>query len=311
MERDLVTGGAGFIGSNLVERLLERGFRVRVIDNVSTGNADNLAEFEGKIDFFKGDIKSLEDMTKACEGVEGVFHQAALPSVARSVEKPMDTNENNVIGSLSLLEACRKNDVKKVVFASSSSVYGDTDELPKKEGMSMRPLSPYAASKIAMEYYFYAFSKVYGIDSIGLRYFNVYGPRQNPESEYSAVVPRFIHTVLCGLTPVIYGDGKQSRDFTYVKDIVQANLLAMESRIRGCDFFNVGSGKSLTVNQLLETIGSLIGKASKAEYLPPREGDIRESLADITKIRESLMFAPKYDVENGLRETIEWFRNRG
>jgi dTDP-glucose 4,6-dehydratase len=310
MERFLITGGAGFIGSNLVEHLIEKGFEVRVLDNVSTGNSDNLTEFQDRIDFFKGDIKSLEDVVKACESVDGVFHQAALPSVTRSVKAPLETNENNVVGSLNVLEACRKNDVKRVVYASSSSVYGDTVELPKKESMPPKPLSPYAASKIAMEYYFSAFNKVYGIDSIGLRYFNVYGKRQRPESEYAAVIPKFIHSVLCGLTPVIYGDGKQTRDFTYIKDVVQANLLAMQSKSKGSDVFNVGGGKSISVNELLETISNLIGKDCKAQHLPPREGDIRDSLADITKIRETLLFSPEYDIERGLRETIEWFKER-
>ena len=309
MESVLVTGGAGFIGSNIAERLLEEGFGVRVLDNVSTGNVENLSGLEG-IEVIKGDIRDAEVVNKAVAGVDCVFHQAALPSVTRSVKNPMECHECNVTGSLNLMEAVRKNDVRKVVYASSSSVYGDTVELPKKESMELRPLSPYAASKVSMEYYFYAFNKVYGLDSIGLRYFNVYGIRQAPESEYAAVIPKFIHSVLCGLRPVIYGDGKQTRDFTFVKDVVLANLLAMRSRTHGHDVFNVGCGKSITINELLDTINTLAGKDSRAEFKPPREGDIKDSLADITKARDKLSFSPEYDIERGLRETIDWFKKR-
>jgi UDP-glucose 4-epimerase len=303
----LVTGGAGFIGSNIVAELLGKGFDVRVIDNLSTGGSGNLSGLRG-VEFIKGDIRDREDVSKAAVGVDYILHQAALPSVSRSVENPLESNECNVTGSLNVLEAARKNDVKRVVYASSSSVYGDAKELPKREDMELRPLSPYAVTKIASEYYFSVFSRVYGIKSIGLRYFNVYGPRQNPESEYAAVIPRFIKAALSGKRPVIYGDGEQTRDFTYVKDVVKVNLLAMKARGVDHDVFNVGTGRSITINELLRKIASIAGREVKVNHTDPREGDIRDSLADISKAGKMLGYKPEYDMDSGLKETIEWFR---
>jgi nucleoside-diphosphate-sugar epimerase len=307
MERVLVTGGAGFIGSNIVVELLDKGFDVRVLDNLSTGSSGNLSGLKG-VEVINGDIRDMETVRKAVSGVDYILHQAALPSVSRSVENPLESNECNVAGSLNVLDAARKGDVKRIVYASSSSVYGDAKELPKREDMELMPLSPYAVTKIAVEHYFSVFSKVYGMRSIGLRYFNVYGPRQNPESEYAAVIPRFIKAALSGQRPVIYGDGEQTRDFTYVKDAVNANLLAMKAQGVDHEVFNVGTGKSITVNELLRKISSISGKVVEADHTDPREGDIRDSLADISKAGRILGYKPGYDMESGLKETIEWFR---
>ncbi len=309
MARVLVTGGAGFIGSNIAEALLEKGYEVRVLDNESTGNRKNLSGLAG-LEFLRGDIKDMETVSKAMEGIDFVLHQAALPSVSRSVENPLETNGVNVEGSLNVLEAARKRDVERIVYASSSSVYGDTEILPKREDMEPKPLSPYAASKVAMEYYFSVFNNVYGIKAIGLRYFNVYGPRQNPESEYAAVVPRFIKAVLSGERPVIYGDGEQTRDFTYVKDVVQANLLAMNAKGIGHEVFNIARGERISINRLLEMICNIAGRDVSPEHREPRKGDIRDSLADISKAKERIGYSPEYDIEKGLRETVDWFRAR-
>ena len=308
MSNVMVTGGSGFIGSNLVRRLLKEGHTVKVLDNVSTGRSQNLEPLLERIELVKGDIRDSETVRKACKGMDYVLHQAALASVPRSVKDPVSSTQSNVIGSLNVMNAARKEDVKRVVFASSSSVYGDTEVLPKREDMMPSPLSPYAVTKVAMEYYFKAFENVYGLKSIGLRYFNVYGPWQSPESEYAAVIPKFIKAVLSGGTPVIYGDGEQTRDFSFVEDVVDANMLAMKNDKIGFDVFNIGNGGAISINKLLEEICSVIGKDSKAEYRDPREGDIKDSLADITRARERLGFDPKYDIKRGLEETINWFR---
>ena len=252
----------------------------------------------------------METVKKAVKGVDYILHQAALPSVSRSVENPLETNAVNVGGSLNILEAARLEDVERIVYASSSSVYGDTETLPKRENMQLKPLSPYAVSKLAMEYYFSVFNKIYGIKSIGLRYFNVYGPRQNPESEYAAVIPKFIKAVLTGESPVIYGDGEQTRDFTYVKDVVKANLLAMRNKSIGHDIFNIAYGKAISINDLLRKICEIVGRDVKPEYAEPRKGDIKHSLADIQKAKEKLGYEPEYDIDKGLKETVEWFRRR-
>ncbi len=305
----LVTGGAGFIGSNIVEYLLKEGYSVRIMDNLSTGSASNISDFN-EAGFIKCDIQDREAVNKAVEGCDYILHQAALPSVTRSVENPLETNKVNVEGSLNILEAARRHDVKRVVYASSSSVYGDAETLPKREDMEPKPLSPYAVTKLAMEYYSSVYNKVYGINATGLRYFNVYGPRQNPESEYAAVIPRFIKAVLSGERPIIYGDGEQTRDFTYVKDVVKANLLAMNSRDKSHEVFNIGTGNSVSINSLLEAISSITGIEANAVHAEPRKGDIRDSLADISKAREKLGYSPEYNIEEGLKQTIEWFRRK-
>ncbi len=306
----LVTGGFGFIGSNIVEKLLKDGFSVKILDNASTGNEENIKDLSKKVEIARIDIRNQDKVMETVKGCDYILHQAALPSVSRSVENPVETNSVNVEGSLNILEAARRYDVERIVYASSSSVYGDTEVLPKKEDMIPKPLSPYAVSKLAMEYYFSVFHKVYGIRSIGLRYFNVYGPRQNPDSEYAAVIPRFIKAVIKGERPVIYGDGEQTRDFTYVKDVVKANILAMNASGIGHDIFNIARGERISINTLLEKICTIIGKKLEAVHTEPRKGDIRHSLADISKAREILGYEPQYDIEEGLKETIEWFRKR-
>ena len=305
----LVTGGAGFIGSNIVETLLQKGYSVRVLDNITTGRKENLSGLLGKADFINGDIRDLETVKESIKGVDYVIHQAALPSVTRSVENPIETSECNTKGTLNILEAARKADVKRIVYASSSSVYGDTEELPKKETMRLKPLSPYAVTKITMEYYFDVFSKVYGIKSVGLRYFNVYGPRQDPSSDYAAVIPKFINSALNEKSPTIYGDGEQTRDFTFVRDVVHANIISMDAKGISHDVFNIARGEFISINNLFKKITSILGKDIKPVYTEPRQGDILHSLADITKAREKLGYNPEYTMEDGLNRTIKWFRD--
>jgi len=310
METVLVTGGAGFIGSNIVEALLQKGYSVRVLDNLSTGRKERLLEFIDKIELIEGDIRDMKTVEYSLKDIDYILHQAALPSVTRSVENPIETSDCNIKGTLNILDAARRANVKRIVYASSSSVYGNAEELPKKEKMQLKPLSPYAVTKISMEYYFDVFNNVYGIESIGLRYFNVYGPRQNPKSEYAAVIPRFINAILNDEKPVIYGSGEQTRDFTFVGDVIQANLLAMNAKGISHEVFNTARGESISINKLLEKINSLLGKNIEPVYTKPREGDIMYSLADISKAKERLGYKPEYDIEDGLRETIKYFREK-
>ena len=301
----VVTGGAGFIGSNLAEELLKK-HEVTVIDNLSTGRIENLDQILDKINFIKGSITDLDLLREAFLGSDTVFHQAAIPSVQRSVDNPIASNEANVEGTLKVLVAARDCNVRKVVYASSSSAYGDTPTLPKKEEMKPNPKSPYAISKLAGEYYCRVFSEVYGLKTACLRYFNVYGPRQNPESQYAAVIPRFITRVLANSPPVIYGDGKQTRDFTFVKDVVQANILAMQSPEEGV--FNIACGQRVSLNELAGKIMEITGIKLETIYDEPRQGDVRDSLADISEARRELVYAPDFDLNMGLEATVEWFR---
>lgn len=302
--RFLVTGGAGFIGSNLVEALLERGHRVRVLDNFSTGKRENLSPFQNQIDLIEGDIRSYHLVQQAVEGVEVILHEAALPSVPRSINDPITTNEVNVIGTLNVLEAARKAGVRRVVYASSSSVYGNSPALPKDEDMVPNPLSPYAVSKLAGEKYCQVFSKIYGLETVALRYFNVFGPRQDPNSQYSAVIPTFIARMRNGGRPVIFGDGEQSRDFTYVANVVQANLLAASSDSDSGLVMNCACGERTTLNELVQHIAATTGRDPDAIYADPRPGDVRHSFANIDRAREHLGYEPTVGFAQGLRMTI-------
>lgn len=304
----VVTGGAGFIGSHITEFLFRRGDEVIIYDNLFTGRFQNIRHLldQGTVTFVEGSITDIDLLRKTVKGVDGIFHEAAITSVPRSIKNPVASNEANVIGTLNVLVAAKDCDVKKVVFASSSSVYGDTPTLPKRESMIPTPISPYAVTKLTGEYYCRVFSSAYNLPTVCLRYFNVFGPRQDPNSEYSAVIPRFITRILRDQPPVIYGDGDQARDFTYVFDVVQANILAMERNVEG--IFNIAYGNRISVGELASTIMNLAGKKMDPVFEPPRKGDIRHSLADISSARSLLGYAPKYTVRSGLQETVQWYR---
>lgn len=303
----LVTGGAGFIGSNLVRALLERGDSVRVLDNFSTGNRRNLAEIVDDVEVVEGELRSYERVHAAVRGIEVVFHQGALPSVPRSVHDPLTTSAVNVEGTLNVLLAARDEDVRRVVFASSSSVYGNSGTLPRVETALPDPISPYAVSKLAAERYCVGFSAVYGLETVCLRYFNVFGPRQDPTSQYAAVVPRFLLTIAEGRPVPVHGDGTQSRDFTYVANVVEANLLAADAAGASGRVVNVANGRSTSVNELADLIGEAVGRAARREYLPTRAGDVRDSWADVAAAREVLGYEPHVDLEEGLRRAAEAF----
>ncbi|HEY7281183.1 MAG TPA: SDR family oxidoreductase [Actinomycetota bacterium] len=310
-ERSLVTGGAGFIGSNLVRALLERGDAVRVLDNLSTGRSSNLDGVREGVEFVEGSVANLATVSRACEGVDRVFHEAAIPSVARSVAAPLASHESNATGTLNVLMAALQAGVSRVVYASSSSVYGDSDELPARETFRPKPLSPYAVSKLAGEQYLGAFHASFGLPTVALRYFNVFGPRQDPGSEYAAVVPRFATAALTGGPVTIYGDGQQSRDFTFVGDVVQANLLAADAPPEAFGrVFNVAYNESHSVNELLRDIRALVPDVEQPPpvHAPPRAGEIRDSQADYTAAHEVLGYTPRFTFRDGLRETVEWFR---
>lgn len=301
----MVTGGAGFIGSHLVDALVERGARVRVLDNFETGLKDNLSHLGAGVEVVEGDLRDPAACARACAGAELVFHQAALGSVPRSMADPATSVNVNVTGTTHLFAAARESGVRRVVFASSSAVYGDSQELPKKEGVEGKPLSPYALSKQMNEQLADVFHRCYGLDFVGLRYFNVYGPRQRADGPYAAVVPRFLAAYREGRPPVIYGDGEQSRDFTYVADAVQANLLAAGAP-DGAGFraFNVATGQRVTVRRLAESVRELVGGGPEPVHEPPRTGDVRHSLADLSAIREALGYRPRHDVDTGLAELV-------
>lgn len=305
MKKVVVTGGAGFIGSFLTEELVKRGYHVTVLDNLSTGKMDNIEAIvsEKKVDFVRGSITDLALLKELFQNVQYVFHQAAIPSVPRSIDNPQLSNEANITGTLNVLLASRDNHVDKVIYASSSSIYGDTEILPKTENMLPNPLSPYAVTKLAGEYYCRIFHEVYNLPTVCLRYFNVYGPRQDPDSQYAAVIPRFIKKSREGVPPVIFGDGEQTRDFTFVKDTVVANILAAQSD--ACGVFNISRGESIKINQLVELIIELVGDNIKPIHQEPRPGDIKHSLADISKAK-TFGYKPKYSLEAGLAETIRW-----
>ncbi len=299
----LVTGGAGFIGSHLAEELVRRGNYVIIVDNLSTGKMENIKELLGKDDteFVQGSITDLPLLQRLFRDVEYVFHQAALARVPRSIEDPVSTNEANINGTLNVLVAAKENGVRKVIYASSSSVYGDNPTLPQREDLPPSPLSPYALTKLAGEYYCRIFRRIYGLSTVCLRYFNVYGPRQDHGSQYAAVIPLFIKRLSEGKPPIIFGDGKQTRDFTFVKDVVTANIIAAESTASG--ILNIARGESVTINDLASLIASIMEKNIKSIYQESRPGDIRHSLADISKAR-AIGYEPRYSLEDGVRETI-------
>jgi len=306
----LVTGGAGFIGSHIASALTKDGARVRVLDDLSTGHRENIDEIGGDVEFIQGSVADEDLLNKVLEDVELVFHEAAIPSVPRSVEAPRQTHIASVDGTFSLLVAARDRGVRRVVYAASSSAYGDQPTLPKSEEMRPDPLSPYAVAKLVGEYYCRAFTRVYGLETVSLRYFNVFGPRQDPGSQYSGVVSRFISVLLSNERPVIYGDGEQSRDFTYIDNVVFANLSAASAKEASGKVINVANGQRITLNQLLAELKELMGKQDvTAEYLEPRVGDVRHSLADITMARELLGYESKVDLREGLQRTIDWFRS--
>jgi nucleoside-diphosphate-sugar epimerase len=304
----LVTGGAGFIGSHIASALASAGARVRIIDDLSTGYRENLEEIRGEVDFIHASLAEEGPLRKALEGVELVFHEAAIPSVPRSVENPRQTHIASVESTFSLLLASREKKVRRIVYAASSSAYGDQPTLPKIENMLPEPLSPYAVAKLVGEHYCQVFTRVYGLETVSLRYFNVFGPRQDPSSQYSGVISRFISALLRGERPVIYGDGEQSRDFTYIDNVVDANLKAAESRKAIGQVINIANGERISLNQLLDELKSLTGKADVvANYTAPRAGDVKHSLADISRARSLLGFEPQVDLRTGLQLTIDWW----
>jgi len=304
----LVTGGAGFIGSHIASALASAGARVRIIDDLSTGYRENLAEIRGEVDFIHASLAEEEPLRKALEGVELVFHEAAIPSVPRSVENPRQTHIASVESTFSLLLASREKKVRRIIYAASSSAYGDQPTLPKVESMLPEPLSPYAAAKLVGEHYCQVFTRVYGLETVSLRYFNVFGPRQDPSSQYSGVISRFISALLGGERPVIYGDGEQSRDFTYIDNVVDANLKAAESSKAIGQVINIANGERISLNQLLAELKSLTGKSDVlANYTAPRAGDVKHSLADISRARSLLGFEPRVDLRAGLQLTIDWW----
>lgn len=305
----LVTGGAGFVGSHIAERLATAGASVRVLDDLSTGHLENIEEIGGRVEFIRGGLTDPEALRRALDGVELVFHEAAIPSVPRSIEDPLETHRACVEGTFALLNAAREAGVRRLVYAASSSAYGDQPTLPKVEEMRPEPLSPYAAAKLVGEYYCQVWSRVYNLETVALRYFNVFGPRQDPSSQYSGVISRFISALMSGTRPVIYGDGEQSRDFTYVANAVDANLRAAETVSGVGRVINVANGERTTLNELLEILKRVTGRTGvEPEHREPRAGDIKHSLADITLARELLGYEPQVGLEEGLIKTAEWWK---
>jgi UDP-glucose 4-epimerase len=309
--RYLVTGGGGFIGSNLVHHLLALGEEVRVIDNFATGREQNLRGTEGKIDLIRASVTDPEACAAAVKGVDYVLHQAAIPSVPRSVEDPISSDFANVHGTVVLLDACRRAKVKRVVFAASSSAYGETPTLPKVETMMPSPLSPYAASKLACEAYLQVFTHSYGLETVALRYFNVFGPRQDPTSQYAAVIPRFVEAYIAGKPATIFGDGEQSRDFCFIENAIEANLKASTAKGASGKVFNIACGERTTLNQVIDILGEIFGKRITPNYEPVRPGDVKHSLADITQARSVLGYAGEISFKHGLSKTVDWFRAGG
>jgi len=307
--RYLVTGGAGFIGSNTVDELVRRGHSVVVLDDLSSGKEDNLAEIRNKITFIKGSITDIEVVRRAMHEAEYVLHLGARTSVPRSVKDPIDTNKINIEGTLNVLVAAKELKVKRVVFAASSSAYGETPTLPKVETMQPQPISPYGVTKYVGELYGQTFGRCYGLENVSLRYFNIFGPRQDPSSPYSGVLAKFCTAFLEDTPPLVFGDGEQTRDFTYVENAVQANLLACEAPNASGKVFNVGVGERISLNEVLRELGKITGKRLEAKYEPPRDGDIRDSQADISQAREYLDYDPQVSFEKGLARTFEWYRS--
>lgn len=304
----LVTGGAGFIGSNISEELVKKGEKVRILDDFSTGKRENIVGFKDSVELIEGDLRDLEIVKRAMEGVDFVLHQGALPSVERSIEDPLTTTKVNILGTLNVLLAAREAGVKRVIYASSSSVYGDTPTLPKKEGMKTNPQSPYAVTKLIGEEYCRIYYSIYGLETVCLRYFNVFGPRQNPGSQYAAVIPKFITLMLKGKSPPIYGDGEQSRDFTFIDNVVEANLRACKTKGAPGEMFNIACGKRVTINELVERLNKILQARIEPTYQSPRKGDVRHSLADISQAGKTLHYSPEIGFDEGLEKTVQRFR---
>ncbi|MBP6821800.1 MAG: SDR family oxidoreductase [Acidobacteria bacterium] len=304
----LVTGGAGFIGSHIAEALVKRGERVRVFDNLMTGKRENLAHLAGKVEFIEADIRDYSSIRQALDGVSIVYHEAAIPSVPRSVAEPQLNHDANVNGTFNVLMAARDAGVKRVIFAASSSAYGDTEVLPKVETMLPNPLSPYAAAKLVGELYCQTFTQVYGLETVALRYFNVFGPRQDPTSPYSGVISKFVTSLLNNQAPTIFGDGEQSRDFTYIANVVDANLRAAEAPEAAGQVMNLGIGERITLNQLFDELQKIIGTTLKPRYEEARAGDVRHSLADIARAEKLLGYRPLVGLAEGLKHTVDWYR---
>jgi UDP-glucose 4-epimerase len=306
----LITGGAGFIGSHLTEELLRRGERVRVLDNFSTGKRENLKGLLDRIELIEGDLRSYHTVRQAVQGADYVLHQGALPSVPRSIDDPITTNEVNVGGTLHVLDAARDAGVKRVVYASSSSIYGPDPQLPAREDMAPQPVSPYAVAKLAGEQYCQVFSRVYGLETVCLRYFNIFGPRQDPASQYSAFIPRFAVGIMEGRPLTIHGDGTQAKDFTYVRNAVEANMLAVRAEGVSGEVFNVGCGRMASVNEIVGHLRRIAGAEGKITRGPARAGDVPRSLADISRARERLGYEPRVSAPEGLARVVQWFREQ-
>ena len=307
----LITGGAGFIGSNIAEHLVKKRRSVRILDNFLTGKRENLRSFEKSAEIIEGDLRDINRVRRAVEGVRYVIHVAALPSVPRSVEEPQLAHDININGTLNLLLAARDARCQRVVFSSSSSVYGDTPTLPKREDMTPAPLSPYAVHKITGEYYCRIFWQLYGLETVSLRYFNVFGPRQDPQSQYAAVIPRFITAILADKSPTIFGDGKQTRDFSHVENIIAANLAACEAGKEALgESFNIACGGRISLLDLIATINKITGKSIAPVHEPPRAGDIRDSQADIAKAGTLLGWEPRVDFQEGIEKAVTWYRKQ-
>lgn len=304
----LVTGGAGFIGSHIVTALVERGDEVRVLDNLSTGTLKNLAHLGGKVELVEGDVTDAAQVDQAVRGVDFVFHEAAMASVPRSIAEPLASHAACATGTLTVLDAARRHGVRRVVYAASSSAYGNDPKMPKRETDPPAPISPYAAAKLAGEMYCQAFAAAYGLETVALRYFNVFGPRQDPNGEYSAVIPKFVSMMLAGQRPTVFGDGGQSRDFVYVADVVAANLAAASTPGASGQVFNVACGRQSSLLELLASINGALGTKIEPIFAPPRAGDVRESVADITAARTVLGYQPKFDFDEGLRLSIDYYR---
>jgi nucleoside-diphosphate-sugar epimerase len=304
----LVTGGAGFIGSNIVETLLKRGVRVRVVDNFATGKRENIQPFLDRVDFHEIDICDLESLQKAMEGVDYVIHQAAIPSVPKSIIDPIASHHADITGTLTVLWAAQQTGVKRVVYAASSSAYGESERLPKEESMLPLPISPYGLMKYVGEEYCRIFTLIYGLETVALRYFNVFGPRQDPSSPYSGVLSRFISVMLQGGCPTIYGDGEQTRDFTFVDNVVEANWLACHAEGVAGQVFNIACGRRISLNQIVGLLNGMLGLELSSYYEPARTGDIKHSLADISMARKKLNYRPEVSFEEGLQRTVVWYR---
>ncbi len=308
MANYLVTGGAGFIGSNLVRALLDAGHTVRVLDNFETGKRENLAQINDRINLIEGDIRNPTTCQSVCADIEVVLHQAALGSVPRSVDDPATSNAVNVDGTVNMLWAAKQAKVRRFVFAASSAVYGESAALPKQEDMLPAPISPYGVSKLTCEHYCRVFYETYGLETFSLRYFNVFGPRQDPTSQYAAVIPLFVSALLGNKPPVVFGDGEQTRDFTYIDNVVQANILAADAKNAQGQVINIACQKQISLNRILDILRQLLDTDTPAKYTDPRPGDIKHSLADITRAKELLGFEPRIDFEQGLRLAIDWYK---